>query len=81
MHRFRETFRSEEYNKLFAAKPPKDSAVVDIRIETEGIDERWEQLDVKGNEQSAPHVFPQKGKTLVLFNNSPTPAGARADEG
>ena len=73
LHRFRETLRSEEYNRLFAAKPPKDSVVVDIRIETEGIDERWEQLDVKGNEQSSPHVFPQKGKTLVLFNNSPTP--------
>ena len=73
LHRFRETFRSEEYNKLFAVKPPKDSVIVDIRIETEGIDERWEQIDVKGNEQSGPHVFSQKGKTLVLFNNSPTP--------
>jgi tricorn protease len=73
LHRFREPFRTGEYDKLFADKPGKDSAVVDIRIETEGIDERWEQLDVKGNDQSSPHVFSQKGKTLVLFNNSPNP--------
>ncbi len=73
LYRFRESFRTAEYEKLFAEKPGKDSAVIDIRIETDGIDERWEQLDVKGNEQSGPHVFSQKGKTLVLFNNSPNP--------
>lgn len=73
LYRFQESSRTGEYEKLFAGKPGKDSAVVDIRIETEGIDERWEQLDVKGNEQSSPHVYSQKGKTLVLFNNSPNP--------
>lgn len=73
LYRFREPFRSEEYDKLFAAKPPKDSITVDIKIETDRIDERWEQIEVKGNDQSSPYVFSQKGKTLVLFNNSPTP--------
>lgn len=65
--------RTEEYGKLFAKKPSKDSLKVDIKIETDGITDRWEQIDVKGNDQSSPHVFTVRGKTMVLFNNSPNP--------
>jgi tricorn protease len=73
LYRFAEKTRSEEYNKLFARKPDKDSLATDIRIETDGIEDRWEQIDVKGNDQASPYVFTMKGKTLVLFNNSPNP--------
>jgi len=73
LYRFAEKTRTDEYSKLFAKKPDKDSLLTDIRIETDGIEDRWEQIDVKGNEQASPYVFTMKGKTLVLFNNSPNP--------
>ncbi|MBE0667680.1 MAG: PD40 domain-containing protein, partial [Bacteroidales bacterium] len=73
LFRFSEGFRSDEYVKLFAKKTPKDTVNIDIRFDTEGIDDRWEQITVKGNEQSSPNVFTVKGKTLLLFNNSPNP--------
>jgi len=73
LFRFSEGFRSDEYVKLFAKKVPKDTVNIDIRFDTEGIDDRWEQINVKGNEQSSPNVFTMKGKTLLLFNNSPNP--------
>lgn len=73
LYRFSESLRTEEYGKLFAKKPSKDSLKVDIKIETDGITDRWEQIDVKGNDQSSPHVFTVRGKTMVLFNNSPNP--------
>ena len=73
LYRFSESLRTEEYGKLFAKKPSKDSLKVDIKIETEGISDRWEQIEVKGNSQASPHVYNVRGKTLVLFNNSPTP--------
>ena len=73
LYRFSESLRTEEYGKLFAKKPSKDSLKVDIKIETDGITDRWEQIDVKGNSQSSPHVFNVRGKTMLLFNNSPNP--------
>jgi len=73
LYRFSESLRTEEYDKLFAKKPSKDSLKVEIKIETEGIADRWEQIDVKGNDQSSPHVFNFRGKTMLLFNNSPNP--------
>jgi Tol biopolymer transport system component/C-terminal processing protease CtpA/Prc len=73
LSRFNESLRTEEYGKLFAKKPSKDSLKADIKIETEGITDRWEQIEVKGNEQSSPHVFSVRGKTMLLFNNSPNP--------
>lgn len=73
LYRFSESLRTEEYGKLFAKKPSKDSLKVDIKIETEGISDRWEQITVKGNDQSSPHVFTVRGKTMLLFNNSPSP--------
>jgi Tol biopolymer transport system component/C-terminal processing protease CtpA/Prc len=73
LYRFSESLRTEEYGKLFAKKPAKDSLKVDIKIETDGIADRWEQIDVKGNSQSSPHVFNVRGKTTVLLNNSPNP--------
>jgi tricorn protease len=73
LYRFSESLRTEEDGKLFAKKPAKDSLKIDIKIETEGINDRWEQIDVKGTEQSSPHVFNVRGKTLLLFNNAPNP--------
>ncbi|MDM8001971.1 MAG: S41 family peptidase [Bacteroidota bacterium] len=73
LYRFSEALRTEEYVKLFAKKPAKDSLKIDIKIETEGINDRWEQIDVKGTEQSSPHVFNVRGKTVLLFNNAPNP--------
>lgn len=73
LYRFNESLRTDEYNRLFAKKTSRDSLKVDIRIETEGITDRWEAVNVKGNEQSSPHVFTVKGKTLLLVNNSPSP--------
>ena len=73
LYRFSESLRTDEYDKLFAKKASKDSLKVDIKIETDGIADRWEQIDVKGNSQSSPHVFNVRGKTMVLFNNSPNP--------
>ena len=73
LYRFSESLRTEEYGKLFAKKPAKDSLKIDIKIETDGINDRWEQIDVKGTEQSSPHVFNVRGKTLLLFNNAPNP--------
>jgi len=73
LYRFSESLRTDEYNKLFSKKAAKDSLKVDIRIETGGITDRWEEITVKGNEQSSPHVFTVKGKTLLLINNSPSP--------
>ena len=73
LYRFSEGLRTEEYGKLFVKKPAKDSLKVDIRIETDGISDRWEQVAVKGNDQSSPHLFKVKNKTFLLFNNSPNP--------
>lgn len=73
LFRFAEGFRSDEYGKMFLKKPPKDSLQIDIRFDTDDIENRWEEIAVNGNSQSAPNVFYQKGKTLLLFNNSPTP--------
>jgi len=73
LYRFSESLRTEEYGKLFAKKAAKDSMKIDIKIETEGITERWEQLELKGNDQSSPHVFNVRGKTMLFFNNSPNP--------
>lgn len=73
LYRFTESLRTEEYGKLFAKKQAKDSLKVDIKIETDGISDRWEQIAVKGNDQSSPHLFNVKGKTMLLFNNSPNP--------
>ena len=73
LYRFSESLRTDEYGKLFAKKPVKDSLKIDIKIETDGITDRWEQIDVKGNDQAYPHVFNVRGKTLLLFNNSPNP--------
>lgn len=82
LYRFTEPFRSTEYNKLFEKKGNDDSLKVDIRIETDGIEDRWEDLHLAGNNQSEPMVIYQKGKTLLLFNNSYSPQErvlARAD--
>ena len=73
LFRFNEGFRSDEYGKMFLKKQPKDSLHIDIRFDTEDIDNRWEQIAVNGNGQSGPNVFYVKGKTLLLFNNSPNP--------
>ena len=73
LYRFNESLRTDEYSKLFVKKPDKDSAEVDIRIETEGITDRWEEIIVKGNDQSSPYVFKVNGKTILFFNNSPSP--------
>ena len=73
LYRFSEALRTDEYGKLFLKKPAKDSLKVDIRIETDGISDRWEQVAVKGNDQSSPHLFKVKNKTFLLFNNSPNP--------
>ena len=73
LFRFTVGFRSDEYGKLFEKKPPKDSLKIDIRLDTDGIDDRWEQITVNGNAQTDPNVFYMKGKTLMLFNNSPNP--------
>src|SRR5690606_20436364 len=73
LYRFSESLRTDEYGKLFAKKPAKDSLKVDIKIETDYITDRWEQIEVKGNGQSSPHVYTVRGKTIVLLNNSPSP--------
>ncbi len=73
LYRFSESLRTDEYNKLFLKKPARDSAKIDIKIETEGITDRWEQIWVKGNAQSSPYVFTVSGKTNLFFNNSPSP--------
>jgi hypothetical protein len=44
-----------------------------LKLKPTDITDRWEQIDVKGNDQSYPHVFNVRGKTMVLFNNSPNP--------
>ncbi len=70
LYRFSETLRTDEYDKLFLKRPPKDSAKIDIRIETAGLTERWEQIRIEGSGQSSPHVYNVRGKTILLCNNS-----------
>ncbi len=70
LHRFSESLRTDEYNKLWEKKPSKDSAKIDIRIETKGITQRWEQIRIEGAGQSSPHVYTVRGNTILLCNNS-----------
>ncbi len=70
LYRFTETKRTDEYSKLFSKSKEKDSLKIDIRIETEGINQRWQTVDIKGLGQSSPQVYNIKDKTILLCNNA-----------
>lgn len=68
LYRFSEEFKSDEYEDLFAKKEKKDTSIVDIKFELEGIAERWEQVVSNAGEHYSPMVYKDKDKELLLFN-------------
>lgn len=68
LYRFQEPFRSEKFENLFLEQQEKDTLPPEIRIDLEGIDERWEPIRVSGiGRQWAPQAFRQKGEDLLFF--------------
>jgi len=70
LYRFAQDFKMDEYNKLFVKDQKKDSTKAEIIVDLKNLEKRWEQLTVRGGQQSSPVVFEIKGKTIVLFQSN-----------
>lgn len=67
LYRFSRQFRSDEYQELFADEKEQDSLKPEIRLDLEGLKDRWEEVEVKDPQQFEPYVFEEKDHTLLLF--------------
>jgi tricorn protease len=67
LHRFREPFRKEKFDELFSEKKVNDTLPPDIFIDMNRIEERWEQIRVRGGVQWSPQVFKQKDGQIMFF--------------
>lgn len=67
LHRFSQPFRKAEFDKLFASNEEKDTLPPSITLDLERIEERWEQMNVRGGVQWAPHVYKHKEGQIMLF--------------
>jgi tricorn protease len=66
--RFAGPFRADKFDELFADSNGKDSLPPQVRIDMDGIGERWEQVRISGvGRQWAPQVFRIKGEDILFF--------------
>jgi tricorn protease len=70
LHRFREPFRKEKFDELFAEKKDNDTLPPAITIDMSRIEERWEQMQVRGGVQWSPQVYKQKDGQVMFFSSS-----------
>ncbi len=69
LHRFAEPFRQNAFDELFADKPDKDTLdqPIEITLDLERIQERWEKIEVKGGQQYLPRVYSYKEGQVMFF--------------
>lgn len=67
LHRFSEPSRNENFDKLFTKEQKKDTLPPTITIDFSRMDERWEEIQVKGGVQWSPQVFTHKDAQILFF--------------
>lgn len=70
LHKFAEPFRHAAFDDLFDEKDSNDTLPPPITIDRERIEERWEQIRIRGGDQWAPQVYKTKeGQVLFFISN------------
>ena len=70
LHRFARPFRKTAFAELFDEKNENDTLPPSILIDWERIEERWEQIPVRGGVQWSPQVYKTKeGQVLFFVSN------------
>ncbi|MEE4197914.1 MAG: S41 family peptidase [Bacteroidales bacterium] len=67
LYRFAGDFKSSEYENLFLKEHPKDTAI-EIKLELENIEKRWENVSNVSGEHHNPYIFKEKDKEILFFN-------------
>ncbi|MGM0407944.1 MAG: S41 family peptidase, partial [Bacteroidota bacterium] len=68
LYRFAEDFKSTEYENLFEKESKKDTTI-DIKLELENIEKRWEEVINVSGEHHSPYIFKEKDKEILFFNS------------
>jgi tricorn protease len=68
LHRFTPPLRSQRFDALFTEEKKNDSLPPTIRIDMQGIEERWEEIQIAGvGRQWVPQIFNIKGNDMLFF--------------
>jgi tricorn protease len=67
LHRFQEPFRKEKFDELFSEAKKNDTLPPVITIDMNRIEERWEQMQVRGGVQWSPQIYKQKDGQVMFF--------------
>lgn len=68
LYRFSKDFKSEEYENLFKIDDKKDT-IINITLELENIETRWEAIVNVSGEHHSPYIFKEKDKQILFFNS------------
>ncbi len=69
LHKFADPFRQGAFEKLFEEKDENDTlpAAVSVEIDRDRMEERWEQIRVRGGAQWSPQVYKAKEGQVMFF--------------
>jgi tricorn protease len=67
LHRFADPLRSNAFDEIFSEDQKKDTLPPKIVIDRNRVEDRWEQMAVRGGVQWAPQVFRHKDGQVMLF--------------
>ncbi|MDD4671750.1 MAG: S41 family peptidase [Bacteroidales bacterium] len=69
LYRFSSDFKLEAFDNIFEKEEKKDS-VVTVKFDMTNIQNRWEEVYVRGGEQYNPTVIKVKDETVLLFQSN-----------
>lgn len=68
LYKFQEDFKKEELNRLLEGN--KKDTSVNIILDFDKLESRWEKIGVRGGQQYEPHVYHHKKKIIITFNST-----------
>lgn len=68
LYRFIPDLRTNAFGELFDKVQKKDTTI-NIKIDLNNINERWEQVKISGGDQYTPYLFKIKDETVLLFES------------
>lgn len=70
LDKFDKEFKSSKFETLFSKEKKSDSSKTDVKIDFNGMEDRWEQItNAKGN-QLNPFVITKPDETIVLYTSN-----------